>query len=421
MTSQNDFDRTLAGWFEADAQHAVPAHRLAHVLDTTRQLAPRRGWLARPGSRWVGEAPRSGAARGIRTFRTVGSTVLVVALLLAALVGGALVVGGPLRQQSPVPVVTLGKLVYALDGDIYLADWDARNPVRIADGSPDPLPSCAHYWGEGPMWSPDGRYLAYRSAWDLCPNEIRVSDQDGREVVAFPGWGWRVAWSPDSTRIATWVDPWETIGVYGLDGDRQALLQAPDGMAPGDYDPVWSPDGQSLIVAHGLRVPIDGGESAPFPAGDPRSRVRAGFSPDGTLVAYIGRTGGGLMVATADGSGERLLVPGAIGSYAWSAEADRIAFTTDTSVPRELGIASDLGVVDVASRERTTLVEGDGSAWFQVVGFSPDGERILYSRTESSGGDSHHGLWTIRADGSDHRLLVDGTASGHWQWLRSDP
>ena len=57
---------------------------------------------------------------------------------------------------------SLGRLAYGIDGDIYVADADGRNPVRVADGAPSKEGFCGGYWGEGPIWSPDGRYLAYR-------------------------------------------------------------------------------------------------------------------------------------------------------------------------------------------------------------------------------------------------------------------
>ncbi len=47
--------------------------------------------------------------------------------------------------------------------------------------------------------------------------------------------------------------------IYGLDGVRQALLAMPPGWAPpGDVDPVWSPDGASLLVRGGAEIPVDG-------------------------------------------------------------------------------------------------------------------------------------------------------------------
>ena len=56
MTSHDDFDRTLARWFEAEAASPAPADSLQRVVAATRRRLPRPAWLARPGSDWVGEA-----------------------------------------------------------------------------------------------------------------------------------------------------------------------------------------------------------------------------------------------------------------------------------------------------------------------------------------------------------------------------
>ena len=68
----------------------------------------------------------------------------------------------------------------------------------------------------------------------------------------------------------------DTIGVYGLDGVRQALLTVPPGlMEPGDFDPVWSPDGASLLVPQGVEISLDGSAPRVLPANDPRSHYGA--------------------------------------------------------------------------------------------------------------------------------------------------
>ena len=125
------------------------------------------------------------------------------------------------------------------------------------------------------MWSPDGRHLAYRSdhGGEACPGTVHVTDPKGNEIASFPGTGWRVSWSPDSTRVATWIDDSEsrTIGVYGIDGMRQAVIALPPEFAPpGDYDPLWSPDGGSLLMK--LAPPVQEG-SGSYPSTAARHSV----------------------------------------------------------------------------------------------------------------------------------------------------
>ncbi len=89
----------------------------------------------------------------------------------------------------------------------------------------------------------------------------------------------------------------------------------------------------------------------------------------------------------------------------WSPTGDRIAFTS--------GNGTKLRVVDVATGTVTLLAETDGSDMLSVIDFSPEGERILFARTEDRGSGASS-LWSVNADGSDLRRLVTGTAWGDW-------
>jgi Tol biopolymer transport system component len=151
-----------------------------------------------------------------------------------------------------------------VDGDIYVAEWDGSSAIRIADGRPPDVwkdgflieERCGpgEYHAEGPIWSPDGRYLAYRHTdcegardewWDVL-----ISDREGNIVTSFPSQGWGISWSPDSTLVAVWVDWTHTIGIYGLDGVRQTLLTLPHVIRAGESDPVWLADGESLRLGN---------------------------------------------------------------------------------------------------------------------------------------------------------------------------
>ena len=237
--------------------------------------------------------------------------------------------GGP----GPPSSEAFGTLAYLVDGDLYVADWDGANPIRIVDGRPGTGGCTDEFWAEGTIWSPDGRYLAARHAtscqdgssmwWDAV-----IIDPEGEVVASIPSEGWLISWSPDSTRVAMWITWGETIGVYGPDGDRQAVLELPGGlMGHGDYDPVWSSDGASLLVPHGVEIPLDGSAPRQLPPDDPRSQGAA-YSADGSRVAYIDQVDhvGALVVAAADGSDAREVIAPWVQRPVWSPTGDRIAF-----------------------------------------------------------------------------------------------
>ncbi|HZA26976.1 MAG TPA: hypothetical protein VE915_04915 [Actinomycetota bacterium] len=326
----------------------------------------------------------------------------------------------PVEPARPPPSPgTLGSLAYGVDGDIYVADWDGSNPVRIADGRPPnecgDWPGGGEYWGEGPIWSPDGRYLAYRHANCDPPGDVArrsdvvISDPEGNVVAEFPGEGWDISWSPDSTRVAVWVDLVDgTIGVFGLDGERQALLTVPPEMrSAGDYDPVWFPDGQSLLVPD-VVVPIDRSTPHEPPLAD-RRPWSVTYSPDGSRVAYATRKS--LVVAETDGSNPQEVFGDWVWDPVWSAAGDRIAFTSRSR--SSSWEPNQLRVLDLATGTVTLVAEAEASDMLQVIDFSPEGDRILFSRIEDRQlGEAS--LWGVDADGSDRHRLVGVTAWGDW-------
>jgi WD40 repeat protein len=332
---------------------------------------------------------------------------------------------GTTTQATPTPVKPAaprpspgrsGSLAYGVGGDIYVADWDGSNPVRIAAGE---------YWGEGPIWSPDGRYLAYR---DPSRNVV-ISDPQGNVVAEFPAHGWDIAWSPDSTRVAVWIRFGETIGVFGVDGERQALLTLPSGFAlQGDTDPIWVPNGgarrESLLVQDDVVVPVDGSTPYNLPLADryrrpglldehPSQVWGVTYSPDGSRAAYVVKERS-LVVAEADGSNPQVVFPDSADPI-WSPNGDRIAFRSWREGGRGV---HQLRVLDVASGTVTLLA--DGSDMLDVIDFSPEGDRIFFSRMKN-GRIGVGSLWSVKADGSDLRRHVAVTAWGDWLSLPRTP
>ena len=355
-----------------------------------------------------------------RTPRVPRAIVLLAAALLLALaIGATALVGSGLVKLPDLLGGSAARLAYAIDGDVYVADWDGTNPVRVADGVP-PGRGCGDIGG---AWSPDGRYLAYQP---LCSETgtVTLSDPEGNPVMSFPGWGWHIAWSPDSTRLATWVEPYESIGIYGIDGVRQAVLTLPDEHPMRrDFDPVWSPDGMSVLLPLGdadgngpfvfWELPINGDAPRRVPDDDPRSHPEFRYSPDGTQVAYVDDEGS-LVVAEADGTRSRALISGQVIRFdsndgpTWSPTGDRIAYNWTAARPVEDGLSNEIRVIDVTSGAVTTVARGKAQG-FHVIGFSPESDRILFTRPEDDA------IWSAEADGSGTQLLVSGVDWADWQ------
>jgi Tol biopolymer transport system component len=133
---------------------------------------------------------------------------------------------------------------------------------------------------------------------------------------------------------------------------------------------------------------------------------------------------GSIVVAARDGSQPRTLITGAVVSgeppfwtLKWSPMGDRIAFAAATGGQTDYGSLSDLRLVDVATGAVTALRVGAATDALFVISYSPEGDRILFSRIDASDARS---LWSVRVDGSDARSVVTGTDFGDWQWQPAD-
>ncbi len=130
MTAQNDLDRTLRGWFDADATTSPPREPLARAIESTRNVRPRPRRVAWIGSSWLVEGasqfrPRRGITRqawGLSRVSSLGAAA--VTILLAVGVGGVwLYVGGrsvPRSTSAPSsPVSTPSPEANAVASTLY--------------------------------------------------------------------------------------------------------------------------------------------------------------------------------------------------------------------------------------------------------------------------------------------------------------
>ena len=172
------------------------------------------------------------------------------------------------------------------DWAIYIVRPDGTDRHRLTTG------------GESmaPVWSPDGRKLAYHGTRD-GNLDLFVAAADGTaeaRVTDDPGADWSPAWSPDGTKLLFTSDRSGNDDVWvvaATGGSATRLTENP----AADQVPVWSPDGKRIAF-----VSDRSGDVEVWSMGsdglDPRNLTRSpgsddgrwsvGWSPDGARLVY---------------------------------------------------------------------------------------------------------------------------------------
>jgi Tol biopolymer transport system component len=223
--------------------------------------------------------------------------------------------------------------------------------VMTPDGSQ--LTNLTNSWADdvAPVWSPDGRRIAFVSfrdtaagKWGMGPGSIYVMDFDpqtgtagnvtrvtGKDIDA----GWPT-WSPDGKRIAFQSEK------------------------AGNWD-IWT-------------IGVDGSGPANLTK-DPSDDQYPAWSPDGTRIAFTSRRSGNqdVWIMNADGSGAVNLTrsPGRDRYPMWSPDGKRFSFNTSRDGNQEIYVMNADG-----SNQRNVSLSPDSIEG--MADWSPDGKRLVF-------------------------------------------
>jgi Tol biopolymer transport system component/DNA-binding winged helix-turn-helix (wHTH) protein len=290
---------------------------------------------------------------------------------------------------------------------IYVQGLEATTPVRLSGDGAE---------ASSPVWSPDGRQVAF----------LRDAGADGFAIYTAPlvGVGERkradlrrgatpwLDWSPDGR----WFAAGEPDGTGGSPavvliavetGQRHAITRPPKGWR-GDSEPEFSPD--SSQVAFRRTEPGSGQEDiyiVPVRGGEPKRRTFDGrnisafaFTPDGGLLFSSRRAGNIRGLWWMDRNGGHLTRVTAA-----TADATAPAVSRDGKHFAFTKIVYDVNVWQVSA-------DGHGAAAPLIdsqmpdtsAQFSPDGKRIVFQSGRSGAPE----IWVCESDGGNAVKLTDG-------------
>jgi Tol biopolymer transport system component len=373
-------DPQIAAWLAAGAAERSP-EPLARALAATRRTRKRPRWTF--PERWLPVQLTMSRTPSLRPIFAIVS----VALLIVTLVATALYVGS--RPPVPPPLRN-GAVVYAEDGDLFIADQLGDTPRLLMTAGTAMLPA----------FSPNGDRVAF-TAPGLSEGSlvftVRPDGTDLKELAGWDGWSGRhLRWAPDGSALAVTSN-----GIF-VDGAG--------GTGPGTW--------QLAVVA------ADGSGHRMVDAGPGTNAGPAEWRPDGRLIAFVGYTSPtrtrDVFLADRDGTNVRRIPDAAnvaSDGVAWSPDGSRLAFMhhrADRTV--------EIVVLDLDADGRVTGSKSIGPEP-QVPArqpppppveaeltprWSPDGSRLAYAAVDG---------WTLRigtvaSDGSGSRIVGASDAAG---------
>jgi Tol biopolymer transport system component/DNA-binding winged helix-turn-helix (wHTH) protein len=247
-----------------------------------------------------------------------------------------------------------------------------------------------------------GRHAGRREAPGREPTVVQLTSGGPGAV--------KPAYSPDGKLLlyASSADnPAGVLDLYVMTSEGESPLRVTRGAEASGDRPVFTPDGQHIVFSRYRRSgpgrPLDLW-IVPALGGEPRLYLSdasgAGFSPDGTQVAYTHHEGGAhpLWVSAGDRLEEHREAAAEGFDPRWSPDGRWIAYAT--ADPNEGG--GDLALVSSSLDERRQLTSDRMLAY--GLAWSPDGREVIVSSRRSGPAL----LWRVPIDGSAPSTMTSG-------------
>ncbi len=277
----------------------------------------------------------------------------------------------PFPTVTPLPELKTDRIAFVADGQIYTIRTDGRDLENLTPGDKT---------NEQPVWSPDGKQLAFVRFGFKNPTFI-IMNPDGTmerplahtDGILTPSWG------PDPQHITYWGSQNKQTDIFQIDLKSLQVERLTDD-APIDTFPAWSPDKKQIAFV-------------------------SNRSANALYQIYLLDTNTHAITALTDGAF-------ANNAPAWSPNGQQIAFSCGAK--QGPGIC----VMQADGSDKKFLVDPNQNEYGSHPSWSPDGTQMVYQAIAGTIGD----LFIMRADGSQKTRVTDirqiGIGSAHqpvWQ------